>query len=92
MGAGRGTGLTRRGALQLAAGAVAGTLLLAGCGGGGGGGQAGGGSTQTSGVTITVALAADPPPKAALDDFTLATPSLEDAYLKLGGRHGGLAK
>ncbi|WTJ79528.1 ABC transporter ATP-binding protein [Kitasatospora sp. NBC_01539] len=29
---------------------------------------------------------------AALDDFTLATPSLEDAYLKLGGRHSGLAK
>ncbi|MEV8093947.1 ABC transporter ATP-binding protein [Kitasatospora sp. NPDC085879] len=29
---------------------------------------------------------------AALDDFTLATPSLEDAYLKLGGRHKGLAK
>ncbi len=32
------------------------------------------------------------PAFAALDDFTLATPSLEDAYLKLGGRHGGLAK
>lgn len=32
------------------------------------------------------------PALAALDDFTLATPSLEDAYLKLGGRHEGLAK
>ncbi|SER22966.1 ABC transporter substrate-binding protein [Microlunatus flavus] len=73
MGAGRGTGTTRRRALQLVAGASLSALLLAGCGGGGGGGQAGGGSTQTSGVTITVALAADPPPKAALDDFTKQT-------------------
>ncbi|MFJ8042775.1 ABC transporter ATP-binding protein [Kitasatospora sp. NPDC096147] len=32
------------------------------------------------------------PAFAALDDFTLATPSLEDAYLKLGGRHQGLAR
>lgn len=63
----------RRG-LGLAAGAASTVLLLAACGGGGGGGgQAGGGSTQTSGVTITVALAADPPPKAALDDFTSQT-------------------
>ncbi|WP_435839037.1 ABC transporter ATP-binding protein [Streptodolium elevatio] len=27
-----------------------------------------------------------------LDDFTLSTPSLEDAYLALGGRHEGLVK
>jgi multiple sugar transport system substrate-binding protein len=60
-------------ALRLAAGLGTAVLLLAGCGGGGGGQPAGGGSTQTSGVTITVALAADPPPKAALDDFTKQT-------------------
>ncbi|MEU3689150.1 ABC transporter ATP-binding protein [Streptomyces narbonensis] len=29
---------------------------------------------------------------AALDDFTLATPSLEDVYLALGGASGGLVK
>ncbi|MFI1966629.1 ABC transporter ATP-binding protein [Streptomyces pathocidini] len=29
---------------------------------------------------------------AALDDFTLATPSLEDVYLAVGGRAGGLVK
>jgi ABC-2 type transport system ATP-binding protein len=28
----------------------------------------------------------------ALDDFSLSTPSLEDVYLLLGGRHEGLAK
>ncbi|MGW4893638.1 ABC transporter ATP-binding protein [Kitasatospora sp. NPDC004240] len=39
-----------------------------------------------------VAAVTSGPAFAALDDFTLATPSLEDAYLKLGGRHGGLAK
>ncbi|MFE6052253.1 ABC transporter ATP-binding protein [Kitasatospora sp. NPDC056446] len=39
-----------------------------------------------------VAAVTTGPAFAALDDFTLATPSLEDAYLKLGGRHGGLAK
>jgi ABC-2 type transport system ATP-binding protein len=32
------------------------------------------------------------PAFAALDDFTLSTPSLEDAYLALGGRHEGLVK
>ena len=65
-----------RGTLRLAAGLGSAVLLLAGCGGGGGGGggqQGSGGSTQTSGVTITVALASDPPPKAALDDFTKQT-------------------
>jgi multiple sugar transport system substrate-binding protein len=45
--------------------------VVAGCSGGGG--SSSGGSTQTSGVTITVALASDPPPKAALDDFTQQT-------------------
>ncbi len=39
-----------------------------------------------------VAAVTTGPAFAALDDFTLATPSLEDAYLRLGGRHGGLAK
>jgi multiple sugar transport system substrate-binding protein len=50
-------------------------LVLAACGGGGGAGseQASNGSTQTSGVTITVALASDPPPKAALAEFTKET-------------------
>ena len=55
-------------------------LALTSCGGGGGGGGNGtggeqptGGSTQTSGVTITVALASDPPPKAALAEFTKET-------------------
>jgi len=68
------SGRSGRTALRLAAGLCSAALLLAGCGGGGGGGgQSGGGSTQTSGVTITVALAADPPPKAALDDFTKQT-------------------
>ncbi|MFD3453672.1 ABC transporter ATP-binding protein [Streptomyces sp. NPDC058691] len=32
------------------------------------------------------------PAFAALDDFTLATPSLEDVYLSLGGRRKGLVK
>ncbi|MFB6888858.1 ABC transporter ATP-binding protein [Kitasatospora sp. NPDC056327] len=39
-----------------------------------------------------VAAVTTGPAFAALDDFTLAAPSLEDAYLELGGRHGGLAK
>ncbi|MFG2821329.1 ABC transporter ATP-binding protein [Kitasatospora sp. NPDC048365] len=39
-----------------------------------------------------VAAVTSGPALAALDDFTLATPSLEDAYLKLGGRSGGLAR
>jgi ABC-2 type transport system ATP-binding protein len=39
-----------------------------------------------------VAAVTTGPAFAALDDFTLATPSLEDAYLKLGGRHEGLVK
>jgi multiple sugar transport system substrate-binding protein len=57
------------------AGLAAFSLALAACGGGGGGGggQTTGGSTETSGVTITVALASDPPPKAALADFKKQT-------------------
>ena len=52
--------------------AVAGVGLLgAGCGGGSGSG--GGGSTRTSGVTITVALAGEPLPQAALDAFRSET-------------------
>ncbi|MFJ1702344.1 ABC transporter ATP-binding protein [Kitasatospora sp. NPDC088346] len=39
-----------------------------------------------------VAAVTTGPAFAALDDFTLATPSLEDAYLKLGGRGTGLVK
>jgi multiple sugar transport system substrate-binding protein len=52
-------------------GVAAFALVLAGCGGGSG--KSSGGSTQTSGVTITVALASDAPPKAALDEFTKQT-------------------
>jgi ABC-2 type transport system ATP-binding protein len=39
-----------------------------------------------------VAEVAGGPAFAALDDFTLATPSLEDVYLALGGRQKGLVK
>ena len=48
-------------------------LLATACGGGGGSSQSSDASTQTSGVTITVALASDSPPKAALDAFTKDT-------------------
>jgi multiple sugar transport system substrate-binding protein len=48
-------------------------LVATACGGGGGSSQSSDGSTQTSGVTITVALASDPPPKAALEEFTKET-------------------
>jgi multiple sugar transport system substrate-binding protein len=49
-------------------------LVATACGGGGGGSsQSSDASTQTSGVTITVALASDSPPKAALDAFTKDT-------------------
>lgn len=61
----------QRGWRVLLAATIAGLLVLAaGCSGSG---RPGGGSTQTSGVTITVALASDPPPKAALDEFTKQT-------------------
>ena len=46
------------------------SLIVAGCSGGGGGSAA---STQTKGVTITVALAIEPPPRATLDAFTKST-------------------
>jgi len=46
---------------------AAGALLVAGCGGGS---ASSGGSSKTSGVTITVALASDSPPKAVLAEFT----------------------
>ncbi|MFG2296773.1 ABC transporter ATP-binding protein [Streptomyces sp. NPDC048603] len=39
-----------------------------------------------------VAAVTSGPAFAALDDFTLATPSLEDVYLALGGRTKGLVK
>ncbi|WP_372457966.1 ABC transporter ATP-binding protein [Streptantibioticus parmotrematis] len=39
-----------------------------------------------------VASVTSGPAFAALDDFTLATPSLEDVYLALGGRQKGLVK
>src|SRR5437764_1311735 len=53
-----------------AAGLAVAVLAAAGCSGGGGSSA---GSTKTSGVTITVALAADPVPKAALAQFTKST-------------------
>jgi ABC-type glycerol-3-phosphate transport system substrate-binding protein len=45
------------------------SAVAAGCGGG----QSGGGSDRTTGVTITVALATEPPPQASLDAFTKST-------------------
>jgi multiple sugar transport system substrate-binding protein len=57
----------------LTAGAISLALVLAGCGGSGDNTKSSGGSTQTSGVTITVALASDPPPKASLAEFTKQT-------------------
>lgn len=58
---------------QGAAGLTAVALLTAACSGGGGTAAATGGSTETAGVTINVALPADPPPQAALDQFTKDT-------------------
>ena len=60
--------LTRGGTMVAALAALA--LVTSGCGGGSG---ASGGSSKTSGVTITVALASDAPPKAVLDEFTKET-------------------
>jgi multiple sugar transport system substrate-binding protein len=57
-------------ARTLVAGLAGLALLVAGCGGGG---DSSGGSDKTQGVTITVALASDPPPQAALADFTEQT-------------------
>ena len=53
----------------LAAGVACAAVITAGCSGGGSGGA----STKTSGVTITVALATTPPPKASIDAFTQST-------------------
>ncbi len=58
---------------QGAAGLTAVALLTAACSGGGGTAAATGGSTETAGVTINVALPADPPPQAALDQFAKDT-------------------
>ena len=58
-----------RGAV-LVAGVACLSLIVAGCSGSGGGSSA---STQTKGVTITVALSFEPPPRAALDAFTKST-------------------
>lgn len=63
---------TRTRPVSVIAGASAVCLLLAACGGGSGGSSSAG-STATSGVTITVALALDAPPQAALDAFTKST-------------------
>jgi len=52
-----------------AAAATMSMVLVAGCGGGG----STQGSSKTRGATITVALASEPPPKAALADFTKKT-------------------
>ena len=60
--------LTRGGTLVAALAALA--LVTAGCGGGSG---SSGGSSKTRGVTITVALASDAPPKAVLGEFTKVT-------------------
>jgi multiple sugar transport system substrate-binding protein len=61
---------TRRWQGRLAVALAALTLLgTAACGGGG----SSGGSKETRGVTITVALASDAPPKAVLADFTKQT-------------------
>ena len=60
--------LTRGGTLVAALAALA--LVTAGCGGGSG---SSGGSSKTRGVTITVALASDAPPKAVLGEFTKET-------------------
>ncbi len=62
-----------RARLVASAGLAAVGLIAAGCGGGGGGAKSSGGSTETTGVTITVALASDPPPEAALEEFTKDT-------------------
>lgn len=45
-----------------------------------------------AGARAAVAAVTGGPAFAALDDFTLATPSLEDVYLALGGREKGLVK
>ncbi len=60
---------------SVVAGTSALALVLTACGGGGGGSanQPTSGSSETTGVTITVALASDPPPKAALAQFTKDT-------------------
>ncbi len=60
--------LARGGTLVAALAALA--LVAAGCGGGSG---SSGGSSKTRGVTITVALASDAPPKAVLGEFTKQT-------------------
>jgi multiple sugar transport system substrate-binding protein len=56
----------------LIAGLTSLALVLAGCSGSDDK-QSSGGSTQTSGVTITVALSSDAPPKATMDAFTKQT-------------------
>jgi multiple sugar transport system substrate-binding protein len=48
-------------------------MLLAACGGGSSGSSAAPSAGPTTGVTISVALATDPPPKAAMDAFTKST-------------------
>jgi multiple sugar transport system substrate-binding protein len=56
----------------LIAGLTSLALVLAGCSGSDDK-QSSGGSTQTSGVTITVALSSDAPPKATMEAFTKQT-------------------
>ena len=48
-------------------------------------------AAPTRPATVVATVTAGPA-FAALDDFTLATPSLEDVYLALGGRQKGLVK
>ena len=66
----RGRNWRRRRGLAATAGVTALVLVLAACSSGS---KPSAGSAQTSGVTITVALASDPLPKAALDEFTKQT-------------------
>ena len=63
-----------RARVVLLAGLATTSVTLAACGGGASGGSADVPSAgPTTGVTISVALATDPPPKAALDAFTAST-------------------
>jgi multiple sugar transport system substrate-binding protein len=57
----------------LLAGLAGASVLLTACGGGSGGSASVPSAGPTTGVTISVALAAEPPPKAALAAFTKST-------------------
>ena len=63
------TSFLRSRTLLLTGAVVLVSALTTGCGGG----KSSSGSDQTTGVTITVALATEPPPQASLDAFTKST-------------------